>query len=154
MAKSLLNKDINHEVCFKELAKSGSEKRIFNAMTELYTLAAVVGFVNGDRKKISKSSSDPIKLVYFSDDDLAIMNMIALMEYKDSEDELFLLRKENEEEKYKLIEEYACAGMEIIKKELYDKEDYLEAIMELAENYKNPESKDPSQSILNIFFGE
>lgn len=154
MTKSILNKDINHNECFKELAKIGSEKRIFNAMTELYTLATVIGFINKERKKIEKISSEPIKLVYFSDEDLAIMNMIALLEYKDKDDELFLLRKENEEEKYKIIEEYACAGMDIIKREIYDKDDYLEAIIKFSEKFNNIKSKDPSQSILDTFFGK
>ena len=121
-------------------------------MKDVYMLALVVGFKMGRKKAINKSSADPIKLTIFDEHDKVIMDIIALYE-NIREQDLSLLRSDREDDKYKLIEEYANGGMEIIIKDICNKGARLEDLKKFAQNF-NPNIDDSSESIVDILFGE
>ena len=123
MSKNSLNKSLEYEPYFKVLGKPDKDQeKLFNSMKDVYMLALTVGFKNKRRKTIKKSSSDPIKLEIFDEHDKVIMDIIALYENIHEKD-LSLLTDDRKDEKYKLIEEYANGGMEILIREICNKGD-------------------------------
>ena len=153
MAKNSLNKSLDYEPYFKSLGRPEKDtEKLFSSMKDVYMLALVVGFKMGRKKPIDKSSADPIKLTIFDEHDKVIMDIIALYE-NIREQDLSLLRSDKEDEKYKLIEEYANGCMEIIVKDICDKGARLEDLKKFAENF-NPNIDDNSESVVDILFGE
>ena len=153
MAKNSLNKSIEYEAYFKSLGKPDKDQdKLFNYMKDVYMLALTVGFKYKKRKEIKKASSDPIKLDIFDEHDKVIMDIIALYE-NIREQDLSLLRSDREDEKYKLIEEYANGGMEIIIRDICNKGARLEDLKKFAQNF-NPNIEDNSESIVDILFSE
>lgn len=150
MAKNSLNKSIEYEAYFKSLGKPDKDaEKLFNSMKDVYMLALVVGFKYRKKKEIKRASADPIKLGIFDEHDRVIMDIIALHE-NIKEKDLSLLRSDREEEKYKLIEEYANGGMEVLIREICNKGARLHDLRNFAESF-NPkvESKD---DIIDVLF--
>ena len=150
MGKNSLNKSIEYEAYFKSLGKPDKDiDKIFNSMKDVYMLALVVGFKYGKKKEIKRASSDPIKLSIFDEHDRVIMDIIALYE-NIREKDLSLLRSDNEEEKYKLIEEYANGGMEVLIREICNKGSRLQDLRNFAESF-NPKLEG-HDDILDVLF--
>ena len=153
MAKNYLNKDFDYESYFKILGKPEKDaEKLFSSMKDVYMLALVVGFKMGRKKPIGKASSDPIKLTIFDEHDKVIMDIIELYE-NIKEQDLSLLRSVREEEKYKLIEEYANGGMEILIRDICKNGASLDKLKIFAEQF-NPKIDDPSESVADVLFGE
>ena len=153
MAKNSLNKSLEYEPYFKSLGRPEKDaEKLFSSMKDVYMLALVVGFKMGRKKAINKSSADPIKLTIFDEHDKVIMDIIALYE-NIREQDLSLLRSDREDDKYKLIEEYANGGMEIIIRDICNKGARLEDLKKFAQNF-NPNIEDNSESIVDILFSE
>lgn len=135
MAKNSLNKSLEYEVYFKSLGKSDKDnEKLFNSMKDVYMLAVVIGFKYKKKKEIKRASSDPIKLDIFDEHDKVIMDIIALYENIHEKD-LSLLRSDKEDEKYKLIEEYANAGIEILIREICNKGSRLDDLKNFAKTF-------------------
>ena len=113
-------------------------------------LALVIGFKNKKRKKIMKPSKDPIKLIYFDEYDKVIMDIVALYTYINDED-ISILRSDKQDEKYKLIEEYANAGMEVIVNKVCKNGYRLEDLVKFARSFNI--DIDEGQSAIDILFG-
>lgn len=150
MAKNSLNKSLEYEAYFKSLGKPDKDQdKLFNYMKDVYMLALTVGFKYKKRKEIKKSSSDPIKLEIFDEHDKVIMDIIALYENIHEKD-LSLLRSDREDDKYKLIEEYANGGMEILIREICNKGSRLDDLKNFAKSLSPKiEGKD---DILDVLF--
>ena len=105
-----------------------SEKRIFTSYKDALVFAASIGF---DRKEIIsfEKSSEPIKMHIFSDEfDVAFMNCIGLMETKDAT----IMGDAREQEKVTLFEQYAAAGLEVIRTQIYESgKDFNIAVLEI-----------------------
>lgn len=86
------------------------EAKIFSTLKDIFMLSLVIGFRNKTRLPFSKSGGDAIKGHIFSEEDANIMDIIAIETYKD----LNILLSENQEEKYKMIEEFAHGGIKYI----------------------------------------
>lgn len=151
MSKNSLNKSLEYENFFKFLGKPDKDQeKLFNSMKDVYMLAIVVGFKNKKKKPLKKSSSDPIKLDIFDEHDKVIMDIIALYENIHEQD-LSLLRNDRQDEKYKLIEEYANGGMEILIREICNKGGSLDDLKNFAKSF-SPNIEGNDDDILNVLF--
>jgi dnd system-associated protein 4 len=125
----------------KDLTQNDKGQKIFESYKDLVVFAANIGFQNDKKMQIEKPMGDPIKMHIFSGEyDIAIMNCIALA---DTEDPM-LIGESQEEEKIKIFEEYACAGLDIIEKRVYKQSgDWQEHIISLILEQKKTEKNDP-----------
>lgn len=152
MAKTSLNKSNEYEPYYKILGSKSekNEDQLFSTMKDVYMLALVIGFKNKKRKKIMKPSKDPIKLIYFDEYDKVIMDIVALYTFIHDED-LSILRSDRQDDKYKLVEEYANAGMEVIVNKVCKNGYKLEDLVKFAQSFSV--DIDEKQSAIDILFG-
>ena len=153
MPKNSLNRSLEYEPYYKALGKPDKNKEIlFNSIKDVYMLAMVVGFKYKRKKPIKKSAPDPIKLIgVFNEEDKVIMDIIALYENINEKD-LSLLTDEKKEDKYKLMEEYANGGMEILIREICNKSGSLDDLKNFAKSL-SPKIKDGNDNdILDMLF--
>lgn len=93
-----------------------SENRIFLSYKDALVFAACVGYSVGNPREMDKSS-ERVKLHIFKGKfDDAIFNCLGLIESNDPS----ILGYEKEEDKIKIFEKYAAAGLGEIKKNIYD----------------------------------
>lgn len=107
--RTSLSKSYEYEKYFQLLGNSGSDS-LFLTMKDVFMTALVLGFKENSLIPFDKTGGEPIKLTIFDEADKNIMDIIALCKDND----LTLLTKEREDEKYNLIEQYANGGMDII----------------------------------------
>lgn len=106
-----LRRPSQYDSMLEELRESG----VFEKLTNILVFAACLGFKRSNRKPFNQSG-EPIRLAQFNEHyDEAVMNALAILE-KDGD--AMMLAKENEEEKIKIFEEYACGGLEILSREI------------------------------------
>ncbi len=103
--KSALGKSANMENYYQVLGKEG----LFDSMKDVMLTAIAIGFKNDRRVPVTKYGGDAIKEHIFKDD-MDFLNVIAVLSTKD----IKILLDENKEEKYKILEEYAEGGMELL----------------------------------------
>lgn len=152
MAKNSLNKSAEYEQYYQIMGKGeGDNEKLFSNMKEVFMLALVLGFKNKKKKPFSKIGGDGIKLGIFDEHDKVLMDIVALYENIKDKD-LSLLRSDNQDEKYKLIEEYANGGMEIIVREIYNNGNNINALKKFTSSF-NPEIE-VEDDITNILFEE
>ena len=108
--KSALGKSVAMEPYYQYLVK----ENFFDTMKDVMLLAIMIGFKNDSRVPFTKYGGDAIKEHIFKDD-MAFLNVIAVLSTKD----IKILMNENKEEKYKLLEEYAEAGMQLLVNEVF-----------------------------------
>lgn len=108
--KSALGKSAAMEPYYQSLVKEG----FFDTMKDVMLLAIMIGFKNESRVPFTKYGGDAIKEHIFKDD-MDYLNVIAVLSTKD----IKILLDENKDEKYKMFEEYAEAGMNIFVKEVF-----------------------------------
>lgn len=152
MAKTFLQKENEYEPYYKILGSKSekNEEQLFSTMKDVYMLALVIGFKNKKRKKITKPSKDPIKLIYFDEYDKVIMDIVALYTYIQDED-ISILRNDRQDDKYKLVEEYANAGMEVIVNKVCKNGYKLEDLVKFAQSFNTQIDEEPSA--IDILFG-
>ncbi len=109
--KAALGKSANMEPYYQYLVKEG----FFDTMKDVMLLAIIIGFKNDSRIPFTKYGGDAIREHIFKDD-MAYLNVISVLSTKD----IKILLDENKEEKYKMLEEYAEAGMNILVKDVFD----------------------------------
>ena len=103
--KSALGKSDKMEIYYQTLVKEG----LFDTMKDVMLTAIALGFTNNRRVSFSKYGGDAIKEHIFKDD-MDFLNVIAVLTTKD----IKILMEESKDEKYKMLEEYAEGGMEIL----------------------------------------
>ncbi len=108
--KSALGKSEEMEPYYQYLVKEG----IFDTMKDVMLLAIVIGFKSSKKASFDKYGGDSIKEHIFKDD-MDFLNIIAVLSTKD----IKILLNENKDEKYKLLEEYAEAGMNQFVREVF-----------------------------------
>ena len=108
--KTALGKSATMEPYYQYLIKEG----YFETMKDIMLLAIMIGFKNKTKLPIVKYGGEAIKEHIFKDD-IAFLDIIAVLSTKD----IKILLDENKEEKYKLLEEYAEAGMNLFVKEVF-----------------------------------
>lgn len=152
MSKNSLNRSLEYEPYYKTLGKPDKNKeRLFNSIKDVYMLAMVVGFKYKRKKEIKKSAPDPIKLVIFNEEDKVIMDIIALYENINEKD-LSLLTDERKDDKYKLVEEYANGGMEILIREICNKSGSLDDFKNFARSLSPKIENGNDNDILDMLF--
>ncbi len=103
---------------FKEMMDELKGTGPFEKLTNIMIFAACLGFKRQNRKVIGKPAQDPIRLDTFNDPyDQAIMNVIAFLE---NDRDPLMLSETKQDEKIKIFEEYACGGLEIIHREIWE----------------------------------
>lgn len=133
---AVYNKSEEMEYVFKNLGKSEEKKeKLFDSMKDVYMLAFMIGAINNDKLPIEKNSQDPIKDVYFSRMDRALMSLIGLYLSKD----IKILNKSADSEEYihDLVEQYANAGIYKIDEMLNNNHFDLDNLISAVKNYEN-----------------
>lgn len=108
---AVFSKDDSKEYIYKNLGKSEvSNEKLFSSMKDVYMIAFLLGAIENEKRKINKKSKDPIKDVYFDNEDKLLMNLIALDLTKD----INILNGNESSKEYihNLVEEYANWGIE------------------------------------------
>lgn len=105
-----------------------SDKKIFLSYKDALVFAACLGYSNDSSREIDKSS-EPVKMHIFKGQyDEAIFNCIGISETNDPS----ILSNAKEEEKIKIFEKYAAAGLDILKQKVYDSpSEWDQAFLEL-----------------------
>ena len=105
-----------------------SDKRIFLSYKDALVFSACIGYANDISREIDKSS-EPVKMHIFKGQyDEAIFNCIGIAETEDPS----ILSNVKEEEKIKIFERYAAAGLDILKQKVYDSSsEWDQAFLEL-----------------------
>jgi dnd system-associated protein 4 len=121
---------------FEDLMKKLSSSDISPLLSykDVLVFAACVGYSRRRRLAFDKSG-EKISLTVFSGHyDLMVINSIAIAETNDP----FILGSEKEEEKYKIFEEYACGGLEVLENEIANSgSNFLDAFVNLVMTEKN-----------------
>ena len=140
--KSALGKSAEMEPYYQYLVKEG----LFDTMKDVMLLAIVIGFKNNVRTAFSKYGGDAIKEHIFKDD-MDFLNVIAVLSEKD----IKILLDENKDEKYKMLEEYAEAGMNMFVKEVFTGQfTSIERVIEYVNKYA-PEIKSNKTDLSGLF---
>ncbi len=140
--KSALGKSVEMEPYYQYLVKNG----FFETMKDVMLLAISIGFKNESRISFSKYGGDPIKEHIFKDD-MDFLNLIAVLSTKD----IKILLDENKDEKYKMFEEYAEAGMNIFVKEVFSGQyTSVERILDFVKKYA-PEINSTQTDLSGLF---
>lgn len=107
--KNSIAKALEYEEMYQELGNKPYS--IFYSMKDVMIFCALIAIrKDKKRKPIEKRGGDPIKIEIFRQDDRNIIDIIALHEYKN----LDILTDEMNDEKLKIFEEYANAGISYI----------------------------------------
>ena len=118
-----LDEDRNRKL--EEIIDKLKESGLTNiSKTRLYHFSGALGFYNGKREKLSSKTFDATRVEFLSRPDYKIQNVILESIYKSQKDNL-----DGENDKYRLFEEYANAGVEILYnlyKNSSDVEEFLE----------------------------
>lgn len=126
-------------------------KKVYTNRAEVFTLAAIVGFRKGNRKKIEKRATE-MRSEHISGKELVALLTIIFKEFDND-----LNKFENYDlvkEKMQIVEEYAEGGMEILCNEAFNglwngyvlKEDYDRYQIDLI-RYLNTELKNEKNNI-------
>lgn len=95
-----------------------SDTAVFETYKDIFMMAACIGFHLGKREPFEQSSEPIAWTVFNGQTDLPIINAIALCETKDV---TILLDDENNfDRKLAIIEEYANAGLTLLKERIID----------------------------------
>ena len=133
---AIYNKGQEAEYIFKNLGKSEERKeKLFDSMKDVYILAFMLGAINNEKKPLDKKSQDPIKDVYFTRMDKALMSLVALDLLKD----IKILNKSDKSEEYihDLVEQFANAGIYKIDEMLNQDHFSLDSLISAVKNYEN-----------------
>ncbi|MEQ9450499.1 MAG: DNA phosphorothioation-associated protein 4 [Pseudomonadales bacterium] len=103
-----------HEEMLSALCQS--DRKVFNSYKDALVFAACLGQMRHEKRAFDKSS-EPVGIHIFRGEfDLSIMQCIALAENKDPA----TMADAKEESRIRLFEEYACGGLDIINREIYE----------------------------------
>lgn len=147
--KTSFNKPEAYEKYYQILLR---DAKFFTTLKDIFMLAAVIGFKNKVRLPFVKSGGDPIKDHIFGEEDFNIMDIIAI----ETTHDLNILLSENQDEKYKMIEEYAHAGIKyivdniFIGEEIPSKDKFLEFVCQYAPENNATRQVDVSTMFSNI----
>jgi len=107
-------------------ALSQSDQKVFNSYKDALVFAACLGQMRDEKRSFDKSS-EPVGIHIFSGEfDLSIMQCISLAEDKDPA----VMADSNEESRIRLFEEYACGGLDIINREVYESPEHWDIALE------------------------
>ena len=147
--KTSFNKPEAYEKYYQILLR---DAKFFTTLKDIFMLATVIGFKNNVRLSFYKNGGDPIKSHIFDQEDFNIMDIIAI----ETTHDLNILLSENQDEKYKMIEEYAHAGIKhivdniFIGEEIPSKDKFLEFVCQYAPENKTTRQVDVSTMFSNI----
>lgn len=146
MAKAALKKSAEYEQYFQELGNKPD--KIFESMKDVFMFAATLGFRAKKRIPFQKSGGEDISLRFFKEEDENIFNIIALTDT----DEMSILLPDDEyrEKKYKIVEEYANGGMNIMVEEFCKPIVDEDAFMRFIETFKDNSSAPQKSSFDEI----
>ena len=144
MAVRRIKRPKDKEDVFLELTEG--DEAVFDTYKDLMIFSACVGYAQGSRKKLKKGSLEPIDFSIFSGEcDRAIFNMIALTET--GEPKIF----ESQEEMFTIFEEYANAGLEILRRKVIDApEKILDNLIDYLHRQKEESADDPISILKGI----
>ena len=131
--KSALNKSEEFENYYQMLGNS--KGKLFETMKDVFMLALVIGYLKDSKRPFSRTGGEPIKLTIFDDYDKNIMDIIALDKKKDTS--ILINEEQAVDEKYRIMEEYANGGMEILVNSFCKPIPSIEKLKEFVESYEN-----------------
>jgi len=102
---------------------------IFETYKDVMLFAAALAAYNAEQKPLQGKSSEPIDYNIFSkkSDNEALIHLLAIY----NRDDITILSDENSDERVKILEEYANAGLDIIDQKIRSSATTLDAILGL-----------------------
>lgn len=138
------------ESAYKQLTE---ELKIFNTMKDVFLLAACIGFHQGTRKPFDKSGGEIPWTVFRADTDESMIDSIALSETNDVH--ILLKDEETYDKKFRVVEEYANYGMEVLIQKIIDSPgdelDNLVAMIMEVEQVERSDNVKPSDFLDELF---
>ena len=126
---------------FKDLCTERKNRKVFDTYKDLLLFAAALGIHHDKKINLSKSSNvEPVKISVFRGEfDLDFINLITL-HYSSNP---LLLDSTHQDDRYRLFEEYANGGLEMIFNLVYNKtgdwEDHcIDLIVSINKQTSNP----------------
>ena len=110
-------RDTDKESLYQELIDSG-EDAPFYKLKDVFLMAACIGSLQEESDILSARGKEFLLSVFSDDADRAIMDAIAFAKTDDLT--ILLDTEEKRGEKYKIVEEFANAGIKTIKKRILD----------------------------------
>jgi dnd system-associated protein 4 len=112
-----MSSDIRRPKQFEEMLRKlcQEDNKIFLTYKDALVFAACLGFHREKRQPFDRSSEPVSSHIFRGDYDAAIFNCIGLAVTKDPH----IMGTEQESERVRIFEEYACGGLEIIEDEIY-----------------------------------
>lgn len=102
---------------YDDMLEDLKQKDIFGKLTNALVFAACLGYRRDNPKEFT-SSGEPVRLGLFNDRyDEAVLNSLAILENKG---DALMLAKENDDERIAVFEKYACGGLEILAREIWE----------------------------------
>jgi len=149
LSQSLMANDVRRPKQYEEMLKAlcQEDNKVFNTYKDALVFAACLGYQQSKKVEFDKTS-EPVGLHIFKGEyDFPIMNCIGLVVTKDPN----IMGDNQEDEKIRIFEEYACGGLEIIENRVYKAAgSWEQLIVELVvANDKKPESL--IDDITNVF---
>lgn len=132
------------------IALTDGDESVFDTYKDLMVFAACVGYSSELKRTLDKGTLDPIKYYIFSGEcDRAVINMLALSETHD------IKTLEGDEESYDsrftVFEEYANAGLEIIRRKVVDAPGtILDNLIDFIHKQEDGDDEDPVNILKEI----
>lgn len=97
-------------------AISQSDKKVFSSYKDALVFAACLAYSRGEKRQFDKSS-DPVGMHIFRGEfDLSVFQCVSLADTGRPQ----VMADEMEDERISRFEEYACAGLDILKREVFE----------------------------------
>lgn len=114
--KKRLGRSKDKDMVFKFLDARSEKTGFFSSLFDIYTFAIALGIKKRKNTALTTPLSEPIQIVYFTDEQRKFMDMIII---HDSNGDIEKIDKSNEEtvqDMITVLERYANGGLEIILK--------------------------------------
>ncbi|BFK80937.1 hypothetical protein I3900191A7_10820 [Clostridium baratii] len=135
---AVFSKEDNKEYIYKNLGKAeGDSEKLFSSMKDVYMIAFLLGAIENEKKEIRKKSKDPIKDIYFDNNDKLLMELVALDLTKD----INILNKKESSQEYihSLVEEFANWGIDKLNNMLNENHIDLDNLINCIKEYEKIE---------------
>ncbi len=101
---------------FKFLDARSEKSGFFNTLFDIYIFALSLGVKKRKKASLTGSNSEPIQLIYFTDEQKKYMDMVIIHDSNGNINKLDKADEDNVQYMLKTIEEFANGGLEIILK--------------------------------------
>lgn len=148
--KKRLGRSKDKDIVFKFLDARSEKTGFFSSLFDIYTFALALGVKKRKQATLSGPTSEPIQIIYFTDEQRKFMDMVIIHNSNGDIDKIDKANEEAVQDMLTVIERYTNGGLEIILKAIENHpENAFEQILlllndELTEEIPNEAEEDIS----------